>query len=64
MIFSIAIIYKENNFFREEVDGLPMNHVVNIIEEMNSATAIMEQKERPNRQRIGNKALEDISEYE
>ena len=31
MIFSIAIIYKESDFFREEVDGLPMNQVVNII---------------------------------
>jgi hypothetical protein len=32
MAFSIVIIRKDKSFFRDEIDGIPINHVSNMIE--------------------------------
>lgn len=42
MMFSLVIIKKDTNFFEDKIDGIAINKVVNLIEEINSATAIDE----------------------
>ncbi len=40
MIFSIAIIKKDGDFFHDEIEGVKLNKVYNAVEEISSTTAL------------------------